>query len=959
MKSKVLVPSITALILLCCLLSSLPAAASESARLEKEANASFQAGNYPKALETYQQLLAIQRQQKDRAGEGWTLFYLGTVSQFTFQYPEALSYYEQALRLKQATKDRLGEIAALQALGGIYGVVSQFEKALSYFEQALALIPAEKNLLLEIGTRMSMNSIYVQLGQYDKMLENGQQQLVLARKMGNPFYEALALNSLGLASRMLEQTEQASSYYDQALAIQRQKKDKNGEVATLVGLGMFYKDTLQQPNKALEYFQQALAIGRALHNRVSESAQLSVIGVLYNDLKQYDQAVVANEQALQIAHELRNPMLVGAALLGLGVTYDYLGQYDKALPRLQEAQQIYQTLDIPSILWIVQRTLGKVESGRGASTSAISYYEQALNTIEAMRAGLAEPEAKTSFARTKLFVYDEFIELLKTLHDQDPGAGYDRKSLEIFERKQGRAFLEEVGKSGAQYFCGVPADVKNQETELENRLIETQAFLRQYRTSPDPGKFAEKMKGLEIQLSQIKSDQEILKGEIHRRCPDYYALKYPQPTTLTELQQDILKPPELMLVFGVMDQATYLWVIGKDKFGLFTLGAGEKALGEKVGEFRQGVEQIMQAIQQGQTEAALGNMAAASRLELNQLGRKLADLLLPAAARPLLADAQTLYIVPTGPLYGLPFEALTLPPAPKADPASTYLIEPYAVAYLSSASLLKTLRQTAAQKQTKAPYPLLAFANPVYQPVTTPGAASGSTDAAKKHVRSKAPTSPPNWRTRAYLDFLGGSFQELPDTEDEAKEIKQILQAPDQSQPLQLQAAASRSQVLRLQKENRLENYRYVVFACHGVLPGEVDQVRQPALVLSHPDPQTKGDGYLTMADIFGLKLNADLVSLSACNTGRGKLEKGEGVVGLTRAFMYAGTPALSVTLWSVESGSARRLNTGLYQNLEAKNSRAQALRRIKQEMIRGDQAELYRHPFFWAPLVLFGEGGS
>jgi CHAT domain-containing protein len=206
---------------------------------------------------------------------------------------------------------------------------------------------------------------------------------------------------------------------------------------------------------------------------------------------------------------------------------------------------------------------------------------------------------------------------------------------------------------------------------------------------------------------------------------------------------------------------------------------------------------------------------------------------------------------------------------------------------------------------------------------------------------------------------LGGSFQELPDTEDEAKEIKQILQAPDQSQPLQLQAAASRSQVLRLQKENRLENYRYVVFACHGVLPGEVDQVRQPALVLSHPDPQTKGDGYLTMADIFGLKLNADLVSLSACNTGRGKLEKGEGVVGLTRAFMYAGTPALSVTLWSVESGSARRLNTGLYQNLEAKNSRAQALRRIKQEMIRGDQAELYRHPFFWAPLVLFGEGGS
>jgi CHAT domain-containing protein len=124
-------------------------------------------------------------------------------------------------------------------------------------------------------------------------------------------------------------------------------------------------------------------------------------------------------------------------------------------------------------------------------------------------------------------------------------------------------------------------------------------------------------------------------------------------------------------------------------------------------------------------------------------------------------------------------------------------------------------------------------------------------------------------RAAAYQDIMGGAFVELPDTEEEVRKIKKILEAPEQSHPLQLRDAASRSNVLRLNEEKKLEGYRFLVFACHGVLPGEVDQVRQPALVLSHPDSKTGEGGFLTMADVFGFKLNADLVTLSACNTGR------------------------------------------------------------------------------------------
>jgi len=147
------------------------------------------------------------------------------------------------------------------------------------------------------------------------------------------------------------------------------------------------------------------------------------------------------------------------------------------------------------------------------------------------------------------------------------------------------------------------------------------------------------------------------------------------------------------------------------------------------------------------------------------------------------------------------------------------------------------------------------------------------------------------------------------------------------------------------------------VFACHGILPNEISRINQPALVLSDPDPQTKEEGFLTMADVFGLKLGADLVTLSACNTGRGKTIKGEGIMGLTRAFMFAGTPAITVTLWSVESMSAKALNVGLFKNLKAGKSRAEALRDIKLSMLRGEHGEQWKQPYFWAPVVVFGDG--
>jgi CHAT domain-containing protein len=334
-----------------------------------------------------------------------------------------------------------------------------------------------------------------------------------------------------------------------------------------------------------------------------------------------------------------------------------------------------------------------------------------------------------------------------------------------------------------------------------------------------------------------------------------------------------------------------------------------------------------------------------------QTSYELYVLLFPEVVRRLMSPERTVHIVPTGPLYAMPFEVLVtaLPRALGAGQEKSsahYLIEDVPIRYLSSASLLKTLREAQARRKTTAPHPLLAFADPIYQPCVSL-ADSSAPDASDTSATTQTP------RDRSLDTSTRGLFEALPETEAEVNAIKAVLKAPDESTPLQLREQATRTNVFAFNAEERLDDYRYVVFATHGVLPGQVSDLDQPALVLSYPEE----DGFLTMADVFQLRFNADLISLSACNTGSGERVRGEGVMGLTRAFMYAGTPTVAVTLWSVESLSAKALDVGLFEHLASGQVPVEALRSIKLRMLRGEEGEDYTHPYYWAPFVLFGDG--
>jgi CHAT domain-containing protein len=544
--------------------------------------------------------------------------------------------------------------------------------------------------------------------------------------------------------------------------------------------------------------------------------------------------------------------------------------------------------------------------------------------------------------------------------------------------------------------------------------------------------------------------QKNLRLEIKNKYPDYYAIKYPEPVELQTIQNDILKPRDVILIYNVIEDKTFVWLISKNNIYFDAINIEQYELREKILSHRKEIEKVYKLTCRQESKSKFLSELEKSNKRIVQMGMDLYNILIPNFIEAIIDRSEFLYIVPTDLLYTFPFETLYA--------KGKFLIEKNAISYLSSVSLLKTLKFSQLNKIERPAYPILAFANPLYkntckdqyekdslelQFILEKSPKSNNNTNMKKQIKKKKEETnelsnkkwypefdfglnsskkqdetftkleklhkiykkieqryhqdkeegltlseinnllenlvtkidlnskkikPPH-KNNDYImpakkemcnkekgnQFLIPSFNSLEETEHEAKAIIQLFNPPESSKPLQLRKNASRSKVLSLSKTQNLDDYKYIIFSCHGVIPDETTSTNQPALVLSQPDPKSDYCKYLTMSDIFNLKMNADLVTLSACNSGIGTYIRGEGLNGLTRAFMYAGTSSVTVTLWRVSSSSEKVLNIGLFKNLKNNIPKAKALQLIKLSMISGKEGVFYKHPYFWAPVILFG----
>lgn len=463
------------------------------------------------------------------------------------------------------------------------------------------------------------------------------------------------------------------------------------------------------------------------------------------------------------------------------------------------------------------------------------------------------------------------------------------------------------------------------------------------RALPGYQAFTARRTALRNDIERTEREVKDARAQIVAAYPDYVALAEPKPLPVVQAQS-LLNADEVLAVILVGSAKSFVWALTRERAEWAEIDAGTAVLAGHVAALRSGLDPLAQQDAEGSGGSRAGIVGG---FDIGRAHGLYKLVLGPVAS--VIEGKRHLIVVPTGPLTSLPFQVLvTRPPPAGAVPASpevlrdtAWLIKSHALSVLPSVQSLSALRKLAPGGQ--APNPFFGMGDPVLQ---------GGDATEQQRSARRAPKTPARFYRSGLADVRAvRELAPLPDTAEELRTIGKVLGAPPDA--INLREAASETKA----KTAPLNQYRIIHFATHGLVAGDLSGLAEPALVLTPPAVPTEADdGLLTSSEIAALKLNADWVVLSACNTAAGAAQGAEALSGLARAFFYAGARALLVSHWSVYSDAAVELTTRTFATLAAtpKIGRAEAFRRAMLGLIAEGKP-----PSHWAPFVIVGEGGT
>ena len=870
-------------------------------------------GMAAKAIECYEEALPLRRAAEDRVGLASTLDSLGLAHLHAGEMQKASDYCNQAITLFRELNDRKGLANALNNLGGINLTLGDFRKALEYFSQALELRRALGQLREESIGLNNIGRVHDLLGEAQKALDYHRQALQIRRALGDRIMEAASLNNIGLVYGWLGEKGTALEHYQQALELFRAANDRNLEATALNNIGGFHLNTLKDYKTALDYYTRSLEIRRALGQPIELAIVLDNIGHLYNTSGDSRKALEYHREALTIRQKTGHRLGEAVSLNNMGAAHYSSGELSTALDYFNHALKLFRSLGDRTREAVALYGLAMIQRDRGSLDQSRAWMEASLNIVESLRSGVASQHLRASYLAQKQDYYEFHLDLLMRLHQREPAKAHNLAAFQVSERARARSLLELLAEARIDVEQGISPELKQRERAAHLGIARVQGQLIQAysQAQPDQSKTA----ALEEELKRADAEREQLRAEIRQRHPRYADLQYPAAPKLEEVQS-LLDDRTVLLEYALGQQSSLLFAVTKKDFLVVRLPSAS-ALGAEVEALR----------------AVITSRPQRSDFEKQiKHSRKLfRDLLEPASK--LLVGKQRLIIVPSGILYYLPFEALLTNGQEKAlatvTPAQLpYLVRDYAISYVPSAAVLASLRNRPPAKST-AGKSFLAFADPVYGNFT----------------ESPLSSAQPSHST-AFGDQRPWQLDRLIESRREVEQISALFPQDQVSLLLGEQASEENAKTI-----GRFNRSRFVHFATHGLLNEE--KPSYSGLILNLDRQKQSEDGLLQAYEIFNLKLNADLVVLSACETGLGKEVKGEGLVGLTHAFFYAGTPSLVVSLWKVQDRSTADLMVNLYQEIGRTQNKSEALRQAKLRLI---QQGRYAAPYYWAPFVLTGD---
>ncbi|HXS01659.1 MAG TPA: CHAT domain-containing protein [Pyrinomonadaceae bacterium] len=880
-------------------------------------------GDRKKSLDIFQQALTL-RSDADPVGLANTLNLLAMAYSWTGDSIKALEYMERVVSIMHNMHEPMKESTIL-------GNMCVMRRTLGHLKKALELCTAAVAIKREINDQSGLasvsdglGSVYGSFGDYQKALDRYQEARAIRKKLGDAESEAMTLSNIGWAYGQLGEYEKALEYYSQALEPLRKAESKYGMAQLLTNMGVNWAK-LGDYRKALDFHLQSLEFRSEKDDPSGKGTTLSNIANSYEHLGDKQKALENYLEAVRLLRGARYSRQLTGALKSLGVFYRNEGQLDKARENLNEARTISATTGDQVNEATALSELARLEFVGGNLPEALKLIEQAIAATESVRVNLKSQQLRTSFLASVRQYYEFETEVLMRLNEQKPAEGFAAAALQVSEKSRARSLLELLREARAELRQGVDPSLVERESVLRQSIADK----ADQQTRLLSGKATEEQKlAASKEMDALTTEYDQVQTRIRQTSPRYAALVQPAPLNVEAIQKHLLDENTLLLEYALGEQKSFVWAVTPESVKAFELPG------------RATIEQEAKRFYQLLTEqgTSVPNESLAQRKQ--RLDNAESDL--PAVAanvsrmllQPLAADLKQkrLVIVADGVLQYLPFSALTL------SDGGRPLIVDHEIVTLPSASVLAVLREEFEQRKPASKL-LAVLADPVFS-------ANDPRLAQAKNAEPANHSSATDVQRSAIESGLGGLVR-LRFSRQEAEEIARL--AGDKRNLKALDFSASRSLVTK----DNLSDYRIVHFATHGLINNQNPDLS--GVVLSLVDEQGRPqNGFLRLYDIYNLKLDADLVVLSACQTALGKEIKGEGLVGLTRGFMYAGAPRVVASLWRIDDRATADIMKRFYEAMLKDGMRPAAALRAAQ--ISMSQDKRWHSPHYWAAFTLQGE---
>jgi tetratricopeptide (TPR) repeat protein len=819
------------------------------------------------------------------------------------KYAESTACFEKAISIARQAGSRDLEVKCLRQLSANAWATGRLEL---YVEQNRRALTLAKELNHQGEISVCHNNIglyYWKSSDYSQALKHLQAALDIALRTRREADAADCMTNLGLVYFELGDYENALDFIRRALDVDAQAQESPSLAIDYNNLGLIQKNLGISSHDSAQLLAAAESYARALDfaadaaHRFVRCAAHSNLGEALAALGKPSQAIMHFQAALAVARQIGDIEIEGQILNNLANIY-----LDHGFPRL--ARGFYEiTIASASLgrfanpLWEAYDGLGRCLEKLGDPDQAMACYRRAIDIIDHTRSRLLLETYKIGYTKNKLRVYEKLIHLLWETRAARPGGEPSASMFDCIEKIKARAFLECLSESSIDPLNDVEEGRRRLLVEAMNR-ISVEAF-ELARRENEPEKKAAAARA----LAKEENDYLRLLSNLKTENPAVAALGSPKPIALKEMQ-GFLDDRTAVIEYFLAESRSYALFASKDASAIWELPARDE-IERLAAPF---IKLVSAPPRQG-----LDPMAPGARLcEILRLG--------PLGAAN--DRINKLIIIPDGILHFLPFEALAVE---TPGGARRYLAERFTISYAPSASVLVLLQDL--KMRSGPPRGILAFGNPDYRNIRARLSEAF-------HLKAGSP-DPSSFR-----------FPPLPFSQEEVEAAAEFF--PQKARKVYMGDQALEERL----KENSRGAYQIVHFACHGLID-EVLPYRS-SLLFSSTEKAVE-DGILHVWELFNLRLRANLVVLSACQTGLGAVEKAEGVLGLTRIFFYTGASSVLSTLWSIGDRSTAVLMKNFYQGLSKGLSKADALKAAKMEMMHSP----FSHPYYWAGFIISGDASS